>query len=240
MSNEENNFEKVVLDNQNYMANNISDVKECVDEIKKDSSSSHYWAALVAMVIMSGLVAWFVMHGMTNDQGDIVEIIEDAPYSIRQAVETAIGEETISTTISNTVNHRIDKKLSELNAAIKNYEMKLEEVSKDEGSLTKFCPGFNRSGNRETFKLAQMLAFDKSDTDLSFNNAKQICTLDKKGCMVCRVLGRTKPCDYSANGGCSEVATQVDKDTYQETKEEICSSFTTDSKGWDKSGCGKD
>ncbi len=143
-------------------------------------------------------------------------------------------------TIIKGVNEGIEEKLSELNAAIAAYEMKLEEVSKDEADLTKFCPGFNGSGNRESFKLAQMLAFDKSDTDLSFKNAKQICTLDKDGCMVCRVLGRTEPCDYTASGGCSELVTETDKNTYLETKKEICSSFTTDSLGWDKSGCGKD
>jgi hypothetical protein len=204
------------------------------------SSNSHYWVALLLMVALSLLSTAFTMHIMINEQGDIAQIISDAPGLLEQAVDAAVKGETVSTTIIEGVNKGIAEKLSELNVAIENYEMKLEEVSKDEGSLTKFCPGFNRSGNRETFKLAQMLAFDKSDTDLSFNNAKQICTLDGKGCMVCRVLGRTKPCDYTVTGGCSEVATEVTENARKETEENICGSFTKDSAGWDKSSCGED
>ncbi len=254
MSNEENNFEEVVVNNQQVLHSKVghlsddvnslyakaNEVKESLDDLNGSgsSSSSHYWAALVLTVIISGLVTLFVMRSVTNEQGDIVKIIRNAPALIKNAVKSAIQGETVSMTIIEGVNKGIAAKLSELNAAIKNYEMKLEEVSKDEGSLTKFCPGFNRSGNRESFKLAQMLAFDKADTDLSFDNAKQICTLDKKGCMVCRVLGRTKPCDYSAAGGCSEVADVVEADTYQGTKKNICGSFTKDSTGWDDSGCG--
>jgi len=182
---------------------------------------------------------------MTSHQGDIVQIISKAPSLIENAVDSAVEGETVSMTIIEGVNKGIEEKLNLLDSKIERYNAKIEalevrEAELDEGSLLKFCPGLNRKGQREVFKLAQMFAYTKSETDLSMDNAEQICMVTKEGCMECRLLGRTTPCDYSAGGGCSEVhdaATEAGAEELKSITEDVCDNFSETDAGWEDSPC---